>query len=196
MAAAEDRIALLWQHPDSGGLMPFPSEVEAVEYTVRRLAPYCAKLTREPAIGNGLRPDLVIRLRGLSDAPLAIELKQFRERGMTPFPEAVRQAASYARQLGTAAFIAPLAGKGAAKFEWHVSPIGTGLLIAGQFGVGGLYFAHERYGDRPCGGLLLAGVQVASFRRDENGEPETQLHSNAAHLIKLKHGHGSASWRQ
>jgi len=194
MATAEEFVA--WDHPDNGGLMPFPSEAAAVEYTVQRITPWCAKVTREPPIGNGLRPDLVIRLKVLPMLPIAVELKQFREHGVSPFPDAVRQAASYAKQLGTAAFVAPLAGRGATKFEWNVSRIGSGLLIAGQFGVGGLYFAHERYRDRPCGGLLLAGAQVAHFSRNENGEPETRLNSNAEHLLKLKQGHGSRSWRQ
>jgi hypothetical protein len=174
------------QHPDNGSVMPFDTEAEAVEYTVRRLAPYCVKLTREPTLPSGLRPDLVIRLKGL---------KEFRAGMVVPFPEAIRQAASYAEELDVAAFIAPLAGKGATRFEWQVSPIGSGLLVAGHFGVGGLYFAHEKYQDRPCGGLLLTGATVATLQLDGSGVPEVRLHHKAAHLLKFKQAHGSQSWR-
>lgn len=186
----------LWpRHPDNGGVMPFASEAEAVEYTVRRLSPFCRKLTREVDIGNGLRPDLVVRLQGMHGIPLSIEVKQFTANGCAPFPEAVRQAASYARQLETPAFVAPLAGKGAMQFQWNLSPIGSGLLVAGQFCVGGVYFVHERYQDRPVGGFLLAGVQVASLSLGPSGEPVVQWRSDAAHLLKFKQSHGSQSWR-
>lgn len=195
MAAAEERFIGSEEHPDSGWLMPFPTEADAVEYVVRRLTPYCTRIVREPEIGEGLRPDLGVRISGLPDVPIAIELKRFTANTVWPFAEAVRQAASYARRLNWAVFIGPLAGKGASKFDWKMSRLGTPLLIAGQFGVGGLYFAHERYRDRPCGGLLLAGAQIASFKRNENGEPEVEIKSDAVHLLTLKHGHGSKSWR-
>jgi len=185
----------LAQHPDDGRLMPFDSEAEAVEYTVKRLTPFCRKLTREAQIGDGLRPDLVVRLIGLHELPLAIEIKRFVSGGCVPFPEAIRQAASYAQQLKTAAFVAPLAGKGRMKFEWNLSPIGSGLLVAGQFAVGGVYFAHERYRDRPVGGFLLAGAQVASLTLDEAGNPIVQWKPDAENLLKAKQGHGSRSWR-
>lgn len=81
------------------------------------------------------------------------------------------------------------------KFQWNLSPIGSGLLVAGQFGVGGIYFAHERYRDNPVGGLLLAGVEVASLKVID-GAPLIEWRFDAAHLLKLKHGHGSRSWRQ
>lgn len=184
------------EHPDDGRLLTFESEAQAVEYTARRLAPFCRKLTREAEIGEGLRPDLVIRLIGLHEFPLAVEVKRFVPGGCTPFPEAIRQAASYARKLETAAFIAPLAGRGAMRFQWNLSPIGSGLLVAGQFGVGGVYFAHERYQDRPVGGLILAGAQVASLLLDGGGNPIVQWNNNAAHLLKLKQGYGSRSWRE
>lgn len=196
MALPAERLMLPPEHPDHGGLMPFPTEAEAVDYIRARLTPYCRKLTPEAPIGNGLRPDFVARFHGLERVPLAIEVKQFTANGIAPFPEAIRQAASYAHQLDAPAFIAPLAGRGATRFEWQRSPIGAGLLIAGQFAVGGLYFAHERYRDRPTGGLLLAGVQVASFSLGETSEPEVRWHSQAEHLLRLKHGHGSKSWRQ
>ena len=183
------------EHPDNGWLMPFPSEAEAVEYVARRIRPFCSVFTQERPLASGLRPDIGVRFRGMN-IPIAIEVKQFPESGVVPFPEAIRQAADYARELGTAAFVAPLAGKGALQFQWNASLIGTGLLVGGQFGVGGLYFAHERYRDRPVGGLLLAGQTVAKFSRDENGEPRIEWHSNAPHLLKLKLGRGSASWRQ
>lgn len=195
MALAADDRRIAPSHPDDGGLMPFDSEAAAVEYVVRRLTPFCRKLTREARIGNGLRPDLVVRLHGMLDAPLAIEVKQFAPTGCAPFPEAIRQAASYAKQLERPAFIAPLAGKGAMKFQWNLSPIGSGLLVAGQFGVGGVYFAHERYRDNPVGGFLLAGVQVASLRVSPVGEPVVEWRRDAAHLLKLKQAHGSQSWR-
>lgn len=188
-------FVLPFEHPDDGGLLPFQTEALASEYVHRRLEPFCRKLTAEPDIGDGLRPDFVARLIGIPDFKLAIELKRFTAGSIWPFPEAIRQASSYANHLGTAAFVGPLAGKGASKFSWQTSTLGTALLIAGQFGVGALYFAHERYRDRPVGGLILAGVQVAHFSLNENGEPEVRLHSDAQHLLKLKLGHGSASWR-
>jgi hypothetical protein len=194
MATPAELLVAPIEHPDNGSLLPFPSEAEAIAYIRRRIAPFCKKLTPEASIGNGLRPDLVARFFGQEQFPLAIEAKQFEVGKIVPFPEAIRQAASYAKQLETAAFIAPLAGKGRTKFEWAYSPIGAGLLVAGQFGVGGLYFAHERYGDDPVGGLLLAGQQVATFAI-RGGVPDVQWHSNAAHLLRYKNGHGSQSWR-
>lgn len=188
-------LSIPLDHPDDGGLLPFPTEALAVEYVRRRLGPFCATLTPEALIGDGLRPDYLAKLLGLQDLPLALEVKCFTPRNISPFPEAIRQAASYARQLGSAAFVAPLAGKGATKFAWQASRLGTGLLIAGQFGVGGLYFAHERYRDRPVGGLLLAGVQIARLALDNAGMPVVEWRSDARHLLKLKHGHGSKSWR-
>ncbi|MGC8537153.1 MAG: hypothetical protein ACP5QR_16820 [Rhizomicrobium sp.] len=178
-----------------GGLMPFDSEVEAVEYVVRRLKPFCRKLTPEADIGGGLRPDLVARFHGMLDMPLAIEVKRFIAGSCKPFPEAVRQAASYAERLKHAAFVAPLAGRGALRFQWNLSPMGSGLLVAGQFSVGGIYFSHERYMDDPVGGLLLAGQQIASLKIGVDGEPAVDWHFNAAHMLKFKHGHGSQSWR-
>lgn len=195
MALAVEQATLPMEHPDSGGLLPFPTEADAVEYTVRRLSPYCYDLKQEVRIGNGLRPDLVIRLSALPDIQFPIELKQFTQNGIAPFPEAVRQAASYGKAMRTTGFVGPLAGRGSSDFNWFCSSIGTGLLIAGQFCVGGLYFAHDRYRDEPTGGLLLAGVNIARFTR-EYGKPKTYLHSNAEHLLKFKFGKGSQSWRQ
>lgn len=194
MATPAEQLPQPIEHPDNGGLLPFPTEADAVEYIRRRLAPFCWTLTPEARIGEGLRPDFVARFLGQKELPVAIEVKAFEPTKIVPFPEAIRQAASYAKQLETAAFIAPLAGKGKTKFEWMFSPIGSGLLVAGQFGVGGLYFAHERYRDNPTGGLLLAGQQVATFGF-KAGMPDIAWHSNAKHLLKYKNGHGSQSWR-
>jgi hypothetical protein len=184
----------LFEHPDSGALMPFPTEALAVSYCVSRLIPFCTELLQEEPIGNGLRPDLLVRFKGLEDLQLPVEIKAFTVGQIAPFPQAIRQAASYAKQLRISAFVAPLAGRGKLKFEWNVSRIGSGLLIAGHFCVGGLYFSHQRYRNAPVGGLLLAGDTIATFeQREQIGQ--VRWHSNARHLLAFKFSRGSQSWR-
>jgi hypothetical protein len=177
---------------DTGGVLPFAKESDAVDFVVSALTPFCASIRREPEFPNGLRPDLGIRLKALPHIPIAIEVKKFSEGGISPLPEAIAQASHYADLTGYAAFIAPLAGRSVTRFTWNRSAIGAALLVAGQFNVGGLYFANSEH----CvGGLMLSGVQIAFFSFTEHGDPHTRLHSEAAHLLRAKQRHGSAAWR-
>lgn len=175
-----------------GSLMPFETEAEAVDYVVACLRPFCKSIKREPEFTNGLRPDLGVRFSALPDMPICIEVKKFWAGKITPLPEAIAQASSYAELTGNAAFVAPLIGSGMMKFSWNCSDIGSALLVAGQFNVGALYFHPKREGH---GGLLLAGVAVAQFSLDAYGDPHTRLHDQARHLLKTKQRSGSQAWR-
>ena len=177
---------------EQGNVLPFETEAAAVDFVVERLRPFCASIKREPEFPNGLRPDLGIRLAALPDIPLAIEVKCFTAGQIKPLPDAIAQASCYAELTGYAAFIAPLSGRSLTRFQWNCSSIGSALLVAGQFNVGGLYFANDKV---VAGGLMLSGVQVAFFSYTEHGDPHTRLHEEAAHLLKAKHRSGSAAWR-
>jgi hypothetical protein len=177
---------------DSGNIMPFPREADAVEFVVAQLNPFCRSITREPEFPNGLRPDLGVRLAALPKIPLAVEVKCFGEGQISPLPDAIGQASSYAELTGYAAFVAPLAGRSCTRFTWNRSAVGAALLVAGQFNVGGLYFANDA---TVVGGLMLAGVQVAFFSYTPHGDPHTRLHEHAAHLLRAKQRSGSAAWR-
>lgn len=179
---------------DLGTLMPFAVETEAVAFVVRRLTPFCESIKLEPRFSNGLRPDIGVRLKSLPTIPLCIEVKAFTQSGISPLPEAIAQASTYADLTGYAAFVAPLSGKSVSRFAWSRSVIGSAILVGGQFNVGGLYFTNsEKNGG--IGGMILAGVQVAFFYFDAYGDPSTKLHSEAAHLLRAKQRSGSTAWR-
>lgn len=78
MALAVDNYRFPPDHPDDGGLMPFDSEAQAVEYIVRRLSPFCERLLPELSIGNGLRPDLIAHFDGSQQVPLALRSRSSR----------------------------------------------------------------------------------------------------------------------
>jgi hypothetical protein len=191
MSAASNVIAPF--KTDGGTVMPFDTEAAAVDFVVGELTPFCRSIKREPEFPNGLRPDLGIRLAALPDIPIAIEVKSFVLGKISPAPEAIAQASTYAELTGYAAFIAPLSGSGPMRFTWNQSAIGAALLVAGQFNVGGLYFSNST-GYR-AGGLMLSGVQIAFFSYTDHGDPHTRLHDNAAHLLKAKQRSGSSAWR-
>jgi hypothetical protein len=178
---------------DTGGVLPFAKESDAVDFVVSALTPFCASIRREPEFPNGLRPDLGIRLKALPHIPIAIEVKAFSEAKITPLPDAIAQASHYAELTGYAAFVAPLAGRSVTRFTWNRSAIGAALLVGGQFNVGGLYFSNaDGY---KAGGLMLSGAQIAFFSYDQYGDPHTRLHDEAEHLLRAKQRHGSAAWR-
>lgn len=178
---------------DTGTVLPFKVEAEAVQFVVKTMQPFCRSIVVEPEFPNGLRPDIGLRLSALPDIPIAIEVKSFTADKISPLPEAIAQAHHYSEMTGYAAFIAPLAGRSVTRFTWNRSAIGAALLVAGQFNVGGLYFANSD--EYTIGGLMLSGVQIAFFSFTEYGDPHTRLHGEAAHLLRAKQRHGSASWR-
>lgn len=177
-------------------VLTFDSESAAEEFVADALKPF-AKVTRQPRLDNGLRPDIGMRLLALPEIPLTVEIKQFGPEGIgSTMCDAIAQAHSYAQTIGYASFVSPLSGKGPTSLDWQRSSVGAMLLAAGEFSVGGLYFAGiaaDRY--RRVGGLVLGGVQVAFFSFNQWGDPETRLHSNAVHLLKYKNRAGSKSWR-
>lgn len=178
-------------------VITFDSEAQAEEFVADALKPF-AKITRQPKLANGLRPDLGVRLFSLPDVPLSVEVKCFGTDGgiASTVCDAIAQAHSYAQTIGFASFVAPLRGHGSTQFDWQRSSVGAMVLTAGEFSVGGLHFAGiaaDRY--RRVGGMLLGGVQVAFFSFTDWGDPHTRLHSNAVHLLKYKNRLGSKSWR-
>lgn len=177
-----------------GCLMPFKVETDAVAFVVRRLSPFLKNHKLEPRLRNGLRPDIGIRLKSLPEIPICIEVKAFRQGGISPLPEAIAQASTYADTTKYAAFVAPLVGAHMDRFIWNRSVIGAAILVGGQFNVGGLYFSSsEKNGG--IAGMILGGAQVAFFSFDAAGDPCTRLHSEATHLLRAKQRSGSTAWR-
>lgn len=175
--------------------MEFKDEDEAVEYTIRRLKPYCATVVREPKFTSGLRPDIGVRLKGLEDVPIAIECKKFKATRISPFPDAVAQASQYSSLTGHAAFVAPFHSENMSGLMQPACRFESGLLVAGQMSVGILYFTTQRWAYQADAGFVLGGVQVAHLCRTTDGDHVVRLHNDARRLLKAKQRNGSRSWR-
>ena len=187
-------------NPWRGGAQPmqFETEAAAVDYVIARLRPFCAAIAREYELPSGNRIDIGIRLKALPDVRLAIELKKFGT-GITPLPESIPQAWSYAQELGTACFVGPVRAAGTTShLGWMNGPLGCVALVAHHFSVGLLYLADGTYAERHgvIGGLFMGQSNVARFSINAHGDPETQLHSQAATLLTCKLFNGSQATRK
>lgn len=178
-------------------LMSFPSEAEAESFVATNLAPFCKSLVRQPVLKNGMIPDIGFRLSALPSIPLVLEIKRFEDTRIVPLPEAIAQAAQYARFLKTVAFVGPIVSPtcSAMSANWIQSPaLGASLLVGGEFNVGAIHFA-EAPKLTGCFSLQYAGANIAFCSFNEHGDPCTRLHPNAAHLLKHKERYGSLKWR-
>jgi len=177
----------------------FKTEKEAENCLAKLIAPYCAVLKRQVILANGLKPDIGFRLKVFPDIPLTVEVKNFEPGNglMSTLVDAIAQANDYSRFLKTPSFIGPIYANGAMELEWTRNVIGSALLVASEFNVGVVMLTPEGSQHRDKIGSLLLGNQViATFTRDQYGDPVTTLHANARHLLKLKTRTGSATTRR
>jgi hypothetical protein len=170
--------------------MPFSSEAEAVAYCIERLRPFASTIVAEPNLG-GYRPDLGIRLHGMPDVPIGIEVKKFQTTNqIRNLSDGIFQAASYAKRLGTAAFLAPFTACGSMDFHADARVAGA-MLVAGQVSVGALAF-------HPCHEvtkLVMSGQNIVTLGFDDWGRPEVEFHPKARTYLTYKNREGAQSWR-
>lgn len=179
-----------------GGASPmaFATESEAEDFVVDTIRPFCTSLKRQAELQNGrYRVDIGVRLRGLPEVPLAIEVKQFNPQSIKPIPEAIPQAWSYAQALRSTCFLGPFMARNVSAFDWKTSPLGTAALVACHLSVGFIYFSDRR--DGTSGGLMLGQNNVAVFYYDDEDQPLIRWQSDARRLLACKHFDGSRSRR-
>jgi hypothetical protein len=170
--------------------MKFDTESEAVAFCVERLRDYCSTIVTEIEVSH-FRLDIGFRLSCLPAIPLAIEVKQFSsDKQIAKLADGVFQARDYARQLGTAAFIAPFEADGAKDFHADGRVAGA-MLIAGQESVGALAF-HPRNGWIR---LVMAGQNVITMFKNSRGEASFKIHPKADAFLRFKNRKGSQTWR-
>jgi hypothetical protein len=171
--------------------MQFPTEADAVEFCAQRLRPFAAAIVAEPDLG-GCRPDLGVRLRAMPDVPIGIEVKRFdRPNQIRTLSDGIFQANTYAKRLGTAAFLAPFLARGSMEFHENARVAGA-MLVAGQASVGALAF-HPT--DAQLMTLVIGGQTVATLGFNDWGDPFTRLHPKARTFLTYKHREGSQTWR-
>lgn len=190
----------MWNTGEAASFIAFPAEEDAEEFVVETMRPYCKSIVRQPRFKNGMRPDIGMRLLALPELPFVVETKRFTNDtcGFSAFVDGIAQASSYGTCCGTVSFIAPIRARNATQLGWFASPIGAAMLLAGQFNVGTLTFvrAGDKFARNTVGALHLAGCVLATFLRNEYGDPETILHKDAARLLTLKSRVGSKTWRR
>ncbi len=172
----------------------FESEDEAQSMCVEALRPFCSALVEKPELKSGLIPDIGFRLAALPNIPLVMEVKNLSgDKFAAELASGIVQAAEYADELKTKAFVAPLYGNHYADACWTKTPYGAMGLLGSHINVG--LFLTAGVEKQRISILVLAQAAIATLTFTEFGDPHCKVHSAAEHLLKYKARHGSASWR-